>query len=116
MKCVASFLNQIVKMKLPLVVLFASLGLGLTGCTKTPEWTLFYYPKAISLPTTPLQPDDINGYYDTLEQCQRKAHGLQRLTGSGVSGFEASGAGVYQCGQQCELNDKSVLVCKLLTQ
>lgn len=116
MKCVASCFNRIGKMKLFLAILFASLSLGLSGCTKTPEWTLFYYPTATSLPTKPLQTDDINGYYDTLEQCQRKAQGLQRLTGSGVSGFEASGAGVYQCGLQCEFNDKSVLVCKQLVQ
>ncbi len=88
----------------------------LSGCTKTPEWTLFYYPNVAELAKTPLQTSDINGYFETLAQCQSKAHGLQRLTRSGVSGVDASGAGVYQCGQQCQLNDKSELVCKQLSQ
>ena len=39
-------------------------GLGLlllSGCTKTPEWTLFYYPDVSAIPVTPLQAEDING-------------------------------------------------------
>ncbi|QYJ78599.1 hypothetical protein [Shewanella acanthi] len=87
--------------------------LSLSGCFKTPEWTLFYYPDVSALPLTPLQTKDINGYFDTLEQCQSKAHGLQRLSSSGVSGF---GLGVYQCGQQCQFDDQSVLQCKALSQ
>ncbi len=85
----------------------------LSGCTKTSEWTLFYYPDMSAIPAMPLQTEAINGYYETLEQCQSKAHGMQRLSRSGVSGF---GLGVYQCGHLCELDDKSVLVCKTLSQ
>ncbi|GIU03112.1 hypothetical protein C9I43_14890 [Shewanella morhuae] len=85
----------------------------LSGCTKTAEWTLFYYPDASAIPVMPLQAEAINGYYETLEQCQSKAHGMQRLSSSGVSGF---GLGVYQCGHLCEFDDKSVLVCKTLSQ
>ncbi|MCU8022415.1 MULTISPECIES: hypothetical protein [unclassified Shewanella] len=91
-------------------------GLGLlllSGCTKTPEWTLFYYPDVSAIPVTPLQAEDINGYYDSLAQCQSKAHGMQRLSRSGVSGF---GLGSYQCGHLCEFDDKSVLVCKTMSQ
>ncbi|MGL4836035.1 hypothetical protein [Shewanella sp.] len=84
-----------------------------SGCTKTPEWTLFYYPDADAAPTIPLQVDDIHGYYDTLEQCQRKAQGMKRLSGSSVSHL---GLGGYQCGQLCELDDASRLSCKTLSQ
>lgn len=92
--------------------LFLTLGLLFLGaCTKTPEWTLFYYNDVSALPAAQLQTEDIHGYYDTLEQCQRKAQGMQRLRqGDDV------GAGVYQCGHLCGLDDKSVLVCKSLSQ
>jgi hypothetical protein len=93
--------------------LFALGFLLLSGCTRTPEWTLFYYPDVSAIPALPLQAEDINGYYDTLAQCQSKAHGMQRLSSSGLSGF---GVGVYQCGQLCEFDAKSVLVCKTLSQ
>lgn len=86
------------------------LGLWLlSGCTKAPEWTLFYYPNTDSVPENSLQVDDINGYYDTLEQCQRKALGMQRLS-------QSSTAGAYQCGHLCEIDANSVLVCKALSQ
>lgn len=100
-------------MKLSDVLMNALLSLGLlslSGCTKTPEWTLFYYPNS-SPPTGELLTDHINGYYETLEQCQTKAHGMLRLSHSGVSG-----AGAYQCGHQCQFNDKSVLICQSLDQ
>ena len=120
MNVIAQYCYRAIKVRSSLAMLVICLTLGLSGCTKTPEWTLFYYPELSVLPDAPLQPDTINGYYDTLEQCQRKAHGLQRLTRSGMSGFDSdanpSGSGVYQCGQQCELNDQSVLICKQLTQ
>ncbi|MCL1071447.1 hypothetical protein [Shewanella xiamenensis] len=98
-------------MKLPLAILFASLSLGLNGCTKTSEWTLFYYNDVSAPPAAPLQVDDIHGYYDTLEQCQRKALGMQRLKQD-----DYFGAGAYQCGHLCGLDDKSALVCKSLSQ
>ncbi|WP_293631125.1 hypothetical protein [Shewanella sp. CG12_big_fil_rev_8_21_14_0_65_47_15] len=92
--------------------LFLMLGLlFLSACTKTPEWTLFYYNDVSALPVVPLQTEDIHGYYDTLEQCQSKALGMQRLKQG-----DNMGAGVYQCGHLCGLDDKSVLVCKSLSQ
>lgn len=92
--------------------LFFTLGLLLlSACTKTPEWTLFFYNDVSSLPEAPLQTEDIYGYYDTLEQCQRKAQGMQRLRQG-----DYFGAGAYQCGHLCGLDEKSVLVCKSLSQ
>lgn len=99
------------KMKLSYALPSVLLGLGLlllTGCTKAFEWTLFYYPDVSAIPTKSLRVEDINGYYDTLVQCQSKAHGMQRLSRSGL--------GVYQCGHLCELDDKSILVCKTIIQ
>ncbi|MCL1090429.1 hypothetical protein L2744_12665 [Shewanella profunda] len=99
-------------MKLSYTLPSVLLGLLLlNGCTKAPEWTLFYYPNADVVPTESLQVDDINGYYDTLDQCQRKAQGMQRLSQSSTTGV-----GVYQCGHQCDFDANSVLVCKTLSQ
>ncbi|MGL5046036.1 MAG: hypothetical protein ACRC6S_00205 [Shewanella sp.] len=102
------------KLRYTLPQVLCGLGLWLlSGCTKTPEWTLFYYPNVSAVPVAPLQADDVNGYYDTLAQCQSKALGMQRLSRSGVSGFAL---GVYQCGHLCEVDDKSVLACKTMSQ
>ncbi|GIU49096.1 MULTISPECIES: hypothetical protein [Shewanella] len=100
------------------------LGLvSLTGCLRTPEWTLFYYADEAKKPQNPISADFIAGYYDTLEQCQLKGDGMLRLSGKSYVEMDnralenATAIPVaiekgYQCEQLCEVNDDDVIICK----
>ncbi|MCL1067511.1 hypothetical protein L2735_11950 [Shewanella olleyana] len=100
------------------------LGLvSLTGCLRTPEWTLFYYADEAKKPQNPISADYIAGYYDTLEQCQLKGDGMLRLSGKstveiGNKALENATAipvainKGYQCEQLCEVNDDNVIICQ----
>ena len=56
----------------------------LSGCIRSPEWTLFYFADQTAEVSQPAQHQYIKGYYDTLEQCQAKGAGLLRI--QGISG------------------------------
>lgn len=75
----------------------------LSGCGKTPEWTLFYYANAEAASKSELSTEDIRGYYETLEQCQRKGEGMKRLSQSKLETF--------QCGQRCQIDAEQQLIC-----
>ncbi|WP_037443966.1 hypothetical protein [Shewanella mangrovi] len=72
-----------------------------TGCTKTPTWTLFYY-SGQQTPPSDDHYEAIQGYYDTLEQCKKKAEGIEYLSET---------PSVYQCGFQCKLDDHDMVKC-----
>ncbi|QSX33387.1 hypothetical protein JYB87_16975 [Shewanella avicenniae] len=71
------------------------------ACTPAPSWTLFYYQGQQTLPATG-QYQAISGYYQSLEQCQQKAKGMEYLSGTST---------VYQCGFQCKLGEHDVVEC-----
>lgn len=92
-------------MRIWALVAAVAMSVGLSGCTRTPEWTLFYYQGQQQLPyghqtreadISNLRYKALQGYYDTLDQCQQKAKGLDYLT-------QIQSA--YQCGHQCQLED-----------
>ncbi|GAB1051545.1 MAG: hypothetical protein Sw1PiTSB_20020 [Shewanella algae] len=90
----------------------------LAACSKQPQWTLFYYPdikmsdidkpdagKPEIQPQLTEQPDRyhaIAGYYQTLQQCQDKGRGMQRLN---------EGKGSFECGHNCRLDDRDMIIC-----
>ncbi|QHD52860.1 hypothetical protein [Shewanella algae] len=100
----------------------------LAACSKQPQWTLFYYPDIkmpdIKKPDIKMsdidkpdagkpeiqsqlteQPDRyhaIAGYYQTLQQCQDKGRGMQRLN---------EGKGSFECGHNCRLDDRDMVIC-----
>ncbi|MCL1075218.1 hypothetical protein [Shewanella dokdonensis] len=73
-----------------------------TACTQVPEWTLFYYPQQQQLPQTVHHYEAISGYYETLQQCEAKGHGMQLL---------ADEPAVFQCAHRCRLDDANVVTC-----
>ncbi|GGQ00886.1 hypothetical protein [Shewanella ulleungensis] len=95
-------------------LLLAAIGLSVAmGCTRTPEWTLFYVAdnpehaeKAIASANM-VQTDFILGYFDTLEQCQSKGTGMLRLQGSSMPAAQA-----FVCAQQCQVDDNEQLNCQ----
>ena len=89
-----------------LIVLFFSGLICLSGCTRTPEWSLFYIAEQQPLPSQPLQAQFIAGYYDTLSQCQAKGAGLLRLQSSTVKPADG-----FVCGQQCKVNEQDDIEC-----
>lgn len=97
-------------------LLLAAIGLSVTmGCTRTPEWTLFYVAdnpvnaqKAMAT-TNMLDTDFISGYYDSLAQCQAKGTGMLRLQGSSMPAAQA-----FVCAQACQVDDKQQLQCQRL--
>jgi hypothetical protein len=76
--------------------------LAFTGCTQVPEWTLFYYPQQQQLPQPAHHYAAINGYYETLQQCEAKGRGMQRL---------AEAPAVFQCAHRCRLDDANMVTC-----
>lgn len=88
-------------MRIAVTMAAVSLILMASGCTKTPEWTLFYYAGQQSVPESDHY-HAIKGYYASLEQCKKKAEGLEYLTET---------AAVYQCGFQCQLDEHDVVKC-----
>ncbi|NMH65117.1 hypothetical protein [Shewanella salipaludis] len=80
----------------------------LSACTRTPEWTLFYYPERAELPADAVNPEAIAGYYEDLAQCRSKARGLLRLSDSGV--------GSYLCGERCAFSEQKRLQCRSVSQ
>lgn len=78
----------------------------LSGCIRSPEWTLFYFAEQTAEVSQPAQHQYIKGYYDTLEQCQAKGAGLLRI--QGISGNEKVD---FVCGQQCETHDDNSISC-----
>ena len=105
-------------------VMFLFLAImGLSGCIRTPEWTLFYYADEAKKPQKTIQAEYIAGYYDTLEQCQAKAKGMLRLSGKSSHQMDnsqlenATAIPVtldkgYQCKQLCQVNDDNVIICQ----
>ncbi|CAM4273059.1 hypothetical protein SHLI107390_07525 [Shewanella livingstonensis] len=89
-----------------ILLITATLAL-LSGCIRTPEWTLFYVADQTPLPTHIAQQEHISGYYDSLEQCQAKGAGMLRLQASSVPTDKA-----FVCGEQCQIDDKQQLQCK----
>lgn len=91
-------------------IVFLIVLLSLAGCSRTPEWTLFFYPDVPASHSVTIEQssafDSIHGYYDSLELCRVKAKGMQRLAGD---------KGSYQCGHLCQVTDGQ-LACKTLTQ
>lgn len=95
-------------------LLLAALGFSVVmGCTRTPEWTLFYVAdnpanaeKAIASANM-VQTEFILGYYDTLDQCQAKGAGMLRLQGSSMPAAQA-----FVCAQQCQVDDNEQLHCQ----
>ncbi len=87
-----------------------ALLLTISGCSRTPEWTLFFYPDAPVGTQVQIEQstafDSIHGYYDSLEVCRIKAKGMQKLAGN---------KGSYQCGHLCQVTD-GLLACRKLTQ
>ncbi|WP_083698183.1 hypothetical protein [Shewanella sp. UCD-KL21] len=97
--------------------------MGLTGCIRTPEWTLFYYADEAKTPQQAIDAQFIAGYYDTLEQCQAKAKGMLRLSGKNSHQLDANqlenATAIpvaidkgYQCKQLCQVNDDNVIICQ----
>jgi len=84
-------------------------ALSLSGCIRTPEWTLFYFADAADQTDQRLQHDVIKGYYDTLEQCQAKGSGLVRIQGITVTEQVD-----FTCGQKCETLDNNQIDCQQL--
>ena len=93
------------------LVAAVAMSVCLSGCSRTPEWTLFYYQGQQQLPfdqhtdkavANNLRYEAIKGYYDTLEQCQQKAKGIEHLSETQA---------VYQCGHQCQLDEHDVVEC-----
>ncbi|ARD24066.1 MULTISPECIES: hypothetical protein [Shewanella] len=107
-----------------LTLLVLCLGIfSLSGCIRTPEWTLFYYADQAKKPANPIQADYIAGYYDTLEQCQLKGDGMLRLSGKSLVEIDkqalenATAIPVaiekgYQCEQLCQVDDENVIHCQ----
>lgn len=97
--------------------------IGLSGCIRTPEWTLFYYAEEAKKPQNPIQTEFIAGYYDTIEQCQAKAKGMLRLGGNDAYAMDletlenstaipvAVDKG-YQCKPLCQVNDDKMIICQ----
>ena len=83
--------------------------LSLSGCIRSPEWTLFYFADAADKTDHTLQHDVIKGYYDTLEQCQAKGSGLVRIQGVTVTEQVD-----FTCGQKCETLDNNQIDCQQL--
>jgi hypothetical protein len=90
-------------MKLRLVCFISFLSLGLTACTDSPEWTLFYYPDAAAKPSVEQSGEFILGYYASIEQCHAKGKGLLRLRDDENA--------EYVCGHLCVAEEKT-LVCQ----
>ena len=91
-------------------LLLAAIGLSVAmGCTRTPEWTLFYVadnPQNAEMAIASanmVQTEFILGYYDTLEQCQAKGTGMLRLQGSSMPAAQA-----FVCAQQCQVDNKQL--------
>ncbi|MDX1280670.1 hypothetical protein [Shewanella colwelliana] len=80
---------------------------GLTACTQSPQWTLFYYPDQAQVSEGALAPY-IAGYYEKAEQCIAKGAGMVKLSQSGV--------GAYQCGYQCTDNGAGDVQCERFEQ
>ncbi|WP_168926922.1 hypothetical protein [Shewanella donghaensis] len=106
------------------VFLFLAI-IGLSGCIRTPEWTLFYYAEEAKTPQNPLQAEYIAGYYDTIDQCQAKAKGMLRLSGKNIPNMEMDADSLenataipvaidkgYQCKQLCQVNDDNAIICQ----
>lgn len=79
----------------------------LSGCIRTPEWTLFYFADAADKTDLTIKHDVIKGYYDTLEQCQAKGSGLLR-----IQGVEMTANVDFICSQKCETLDDNQLDCQ----
>ncbi|MGI2855701.1 hypothetical protein ACRTDR_16090 [Shewanella algae] len=87
----------------------------LAACSKQPQWTLFYYPDT-DIPQPNRDKSDVEpqtaetldryhaiaGYYQTLQQCQGKGSGIQRLN---------EGKGSFECGHNCRLDDRDMVIC-----
>lgn len=89
--------------------LLGLLLMAVSACSRTPEWTLFFYPELPVSHSVEIEQttafDAIHGYYDSLELCRVKAKGMQKLAGD---------KGSYQCGHLCQVTDGQ-LACKTLT-
>ncbi|WP_025821223.1 hypothetical protein [Shewanella marina] len=80
----------------------------LSGCTKTPEWTLFYYSDHSVVPKNVDDFSYIEGYYDSLEHCQIKARGMER-----ISEYKNN---AYKCGLRCKLDANKQVKCEQYSQ
>ncbi|NKF52216.1 hypothetical protein G3R49_16765 [Shewanella sp. WXL01] len=96
--------------KLTLGVVIAGL-VSLSGCIRTPEWTLFYAGDEQQAPAQYLEQKFIAGYYDTVEQCQAKGRGLVKLKMSKLPLEQA-----YVCGHQCQTDDSGNMRCQQLVE
>lgn len=87
--------------------------LGLSGCMRTPEWTLFYQTSSqgditlVEDEASLLKHEYIQGYYDTLEQCQAKGAGMVKL-----SGIDDPHLNYFSCAQLCQSTDKNEIQCQ----
>ncbi|UCX03360.1 hypothetical protein [Shewanella glacialimarina] len=97
----ANLLNKLIALTLMLSLFL------LGGCIRTPEWTLFYFADATDKTDLTLKHDVINGYYDTLEQCQAKGSGLLRIQGMSMTENVD-----FICGQQCQTLDDNPVDCQ----
>ncbi|MCL1143675.1 hypothetical protein [Shewanella gaetbuli] len=88
---------------------FALATFMLTGCIKSPEWTLFYFADTPNKTDLSLNYDAIKGYYNTLEQCQAKGAGIVR-----IQGVEITEQVDFICGQQCQIADDNQVSCSQL--
>ncbi|MGX9462211.1 hypothetical protein ACWXWU_13400 [Shewanella sp. A14] len=89
------------------ILLISAAVIALSGCIRTPEWTLFYVADQTPLPTEIAVQDHISGYYNSLEQCQAKGAGMLRLQASSVPAEKA-----FICGELCQVDDQQQLQCK----
>ncbi|WP_445945553.1 hypothetical protein [Shewanella sp.] len=87
----------------------------LAACTQAPQWTLFFTPIQGAGPeaqVSKLVVADIQGYYQTLAQCQHKAEGLMKL-----ALIQANAPrGVYQCADECLVEADNSLNCQQVIQ
>ncbi|QDE29833.1 hypothetical protein [Shewanella polaris] len=91
------------------ILLISAAVVSLSGCIRTPEWTLFYVADQTPLPTEIAVQDHITGYYNSLEQCQAKGAGMLHLQLSSVPAEQA-----FVCGELCQVDEQEQLQCKSL--
>jgi hypothetical protein len=101
-----------------LLVLFFGITMAssLTACTQAPKWTLFFTPlestTANDTSKDTLAVADIQGYYQTEDQCLNKMNGLMKL----AQMQPQSPVGVYRCANECRVEPDNSLHCqKIIT-